>query len=207
MRVTRNRERLVGLLRDRDGDDCAICSDLMDFTLPALHPEGVTIEHLVRVADGGGNDLPNLALAHRWCNSLKGSRDERAALAAAKRPYRPAWPESRSWRHWESWSAARQPPGGRVLENPRAHGPQRLDHPVTLAYTGSMDKGLTGPQTRRAIELSAGRTAGELAGMVADARATGSRDAAPLASAAKIAACWENRDPFANIPAGDDYGF
>lgn len=48
------------LLRERDGDGCFFCLDPMG--------ADCTLEHLHRWADGGGNDLSNLALAHRDCN-------------------------------------------------------------------------------------------------------------------------------------------
>lgn len=47
-------------LRERDGDDCFFCLRRMG--------SDRTLEHIVRWADGGTNDLDNLALAHRDCN-------------------------------------------------------------------------------------------------------------------------------------------
>lgn len=56
----RLRRVVVSQLRERDGDDCFYCLDPL--------AADCTLEHLHRWADGGTNDLSNLALAHRDCN-------------------------------------------------------------------------------------------------------------------------------------------
>lgn len=38
-------------------------------------PTGPTIEHRRPLSKGGTNDLDNLALAHRMCNTSRGNRD------------------------------------------------------------------------------------------------------------------------------------
>lgn len=72
------RYELVGYLRDRDGDDCALCGDRMDFTVTTgargESDEGPTIDHIVPRSLGGSNDLANLQLAHWRCNRAKGNR-------------------------------------------------------------------------------------------------------------------------------------
>ena len=54
------RAAIVSLLLDRDGPRCHWCR----------RPLGsdISIEHLRPLSRGGGNDLDNLALAHRGCN-------------------------------------------------------------------------------------------------------------------------------------------
>ena len=68
-RGSRNRE----LLRARDGDNCQLCHELMDFDLPFTWRLSVTIDHKVPRAVGGTHALANLQLAHRRCNHRKGS--------------------------------------------------------------------------------------------------------------------------------------
>jgi hypothetical protein len=51
----------------RDGYVCGICGDL-------VCPTELSIDHIIPVARGGGDDLDNLQVAHRVCNSRKGAR-------------------------------------------------------------------------------------------------------------------------------------
>ena len=73
----------VAKLRHRDGDDCAICGEPIDFTLPpSPAPQrsmNATIDHRVSRADGGRDSLANLQLAHGRCNQRKGPRSWPAA--------------------------------------------------------------------------------------------------------------------------------
>lgn len=52
--------RLVSVLRERDGDGCYICGHELS--------DDCTIEHKLALANGGTWALENLALAHRECN-------------------------------------------------------------------------------------------------------------------------------------------
>jgi hypothetical protein len=62
------------LLRDRDGDLCSICGELMDFTLPRDDPQAPSLEHERPKAAGGRTVMSNLRLAHASpCNHDKGS--------------------------------------------------------------------------------------------------------------------------------------
>jgi 5-methylcytosine-specific restriction endonuclease McrA len=62
------------LLRDRDGDLCSICGELMDFTLPRGDPQAPSLEHVRPKAAGGRTVMGNLRLAHASpCNHDKGS--------------------------------------------------------------------------------------------------------------------------------------
>lgn len=58
------RERVIA----RDGLTCAYCRSVLD-------PEDVTIDHVVPVVRGGTDELTNLAISCRPCNSKKGTKD------------------------------------------------------------------------------------------------------------------------------------
>jgi 5-methylcytosine-specific restriction endonuclease McrA len=68
-----------GWLRIRDGDNCALCGEPINF---ALKPSGqgrrgangVSIDHIVPLVAGGTNALNNLQLAHGRCNRAKARR-------------------------------------------------------------------------------------------------------------------------------------
>ncbi len=61
----------IDQLRERDGDCCWICGVIIDFRIAFSWkgPEGPTRDHVIRHRDGGSNDLANLKLAHRCCNT------------------------------------------------------------------------------------------------------------------------------------------
>ena len=85
-------------LRERDGDNCWICGEPMDFTAPPHYKLAVTIDHVIPRAAGGRSLLKNLRLAHSKCNNRKGAvhngvdyariRDREAARRIA-RPLEP----------------------------------------------------------------------------------------------------------------------
>jgi 5-methylcytosine-specific restriction endonuclease McrA len=52
----------------RDGWLCCFCGEGIDPTLARPHPMHATLHHVVAVADGGGDELENLALAHERCH-------------------------------------------------------------------------------------------------------------------------------------------
>lgn len=66
MNGTRSKRRAI--IRERDGDLCCYCGWHMDFDDPTAWPQGATLEHVVRQADGGGHSLQNLKLACVECN-------------------------------------------------------------------------------------------------------------------------------------------
>lgn len=68
-------------LRGRDGDNCFLCGELIDFTLPVAgkwpaspRSMGVTIDHRLPRSAGGRDDFANLHLAHGRCNQRKGAK-------------------------------------------------------------------------------------------------------------------------------------
>lgn len=57
------RTMVVGLLRQRDGDVCGICDEIMvdDFSIDHIEPRNM----------GGSNEPENLRLAHYFCNHTR----------------------------------------------------------------------------------------------------------------------------------------
>jgi hypothetical protein len=62
------RQRLQAL-RQRDGDDCRRCRRPLRFDLPDGHDMGPKVEEIVTAANGEPQQLDNLCLTHRRCNS------------------------------------------------------------------------------------------------------------------------------------------
>jgi 5-methylcytosine-specific restriction endonuclease McrA len=67
-RLVRTRIRIV----DRDGAVCRRCGKAIDLRLSGLHPDGLTIGHVIAVDDGGSDADDNLAPEHRRCNGAIG---------------------------------------------------------------------------------------------------------------------------------------
>jgi 5-methylcytosine-specific restriction endonuclease McrA len=67
----------------RDGWSCHLCGDDIEAELPAAHRWGATLDHVVALAAGGLDVASNLRLAHRSCNSARGSRSVQDYLLAA----------------------------------------------------------------------------------------------------------------------------
>lgn len=72
------RYELVGYLRERDGDKCALCSKRMRFDVTTGprgdSDRGATVDHILPRSLDGTNDLANLQLAHWACNRAKNNR-------------------------------------------------------------------------------------------------------------------------------------
>jgi hypothetical protein len=64
----------VRRLADRDGAVCWLCGNDVDVAAPAAAPWAGSVDHVVPRARGGGHEPANLRLAHRTCNSRRGSR-------------------------------------------------------------------------------------------------------------------------------------
>lgn len=61
-------------IAERDGWRCHLCGRRIDPTISRRHPMGATIDHLVPIAAGGGDEPENVALAHRDCNIRRGTK-------------------------------------------------------------------------------------------------------------------------------------
>jgi hypothetical protein len=55
----------------RDEWRCGICRKFVDNTLQYPDPMSPSLDHILQVWQGGGNDLPNLRLAHLICNQRR----------------------------------------------------------------------------------------------------------------------------------------
>lgn len=76
-RMRAARRRVVA----RDGAICRRCGKPIDLTLSGRHPMGLTLGHIVAVADGGSDRDDNLAPEHHTCNLGSGDAAPRARLA------------------------------------------------------------------------------------------------------------------------------
>lgn len=59
---------------DRDGTDCALCSEPVDFSLKWPEPFSQSLDHVLPISRGGTHTLANCQLAHLRCNISKGAR-------------------------------------------------------------------------------------------------------------------------------------
>lgn len=57
---------------ERDDWTCGICREPVDQNAPPNSTWDATLDHVVPRSQGGADDLDNLRLAHRWCNSVRG---------------------------------------------------------------------------------------------------------------------------------------
>lgn len=66
---------------DRDGWICQLCNNPVD---PSVDPRtrwGTTLDHVTPRSLGGSHDALNLRLAHRRCNSVRGTRSDEFSTA------------------------------------------------------------------------------------------------------------------------------
>lgn len=66
----------IPTLIERDGVLCHYCGcQLKHNPKEGYHPQGVSIDHIIPQKRGGSDDLGNLVLCCRRCNSRKHTRD------------------------------------------------------------------------------------------------------------------------------------
>lgn len=70
----------------RDGWDCHICGEPVDRGVHYNDDWSATLDHLIPVALGGMHTMGNVAIAHRWCNSIRGASDIDLARALVGAP-------------------------------------------------------------------------------------------------------------------------
>lgn len=80
------------------GDRCGYCLSRQEFVFAPLE-----IEHIVPTSRGGSDEVENLWLACRLCNSYKGSQIEAIDPATGGR-YRLFNPRTQSWAEHFRWS-------------------------------------------------------------------------------------------------------
>lgn len=52
----------------RDDWECRICGIPIDREAMPFEDRAPAVDHIVRVTDGGSDELDNLRATHRWCN-------------------------------------------------------------------------------------------------------------------------------------------
>jgi hypothetical protein len=60
------------------GDICHLCRTPVDITVSVPDPRAPTIDHVLPLSRGGGDDLTNVDIAHFACNRRKGAKIESA---------------------------------------------------------------------------------------------------------------------------------
>jgi len=60
-----SRKEKVQLIVERDGPDCFLCKQ------PFTKKQGITLDHWIPKSAGGTDEVGNLRLAHKKCNTLK----------------------------------------------------------------------------------------------------------------------------------------
>lgn len=75
---SKEKRRRRASLRKRDGDNCWLCGEPMEFDSPTHRAERgdrfATIDHVVERSKGGANALSNLRLAHQICNKERSEK-------------------------------------------------------------------------------------------------------------------------------------
>lgn len=66
------RQAVRDLIVARDGQNCHVCTGVINLTLSPTHDYGPTIDHVLPIRNGGTSDLWNLKLAHKTCNDQRG---------------------------------------------------------------------------------------------------------------------------------------
>lgn len=68
----------------RDQPPCHICQQPIDYALPYLHPYSFVVDHVISLARGGEDALPNKKAAHRWRLQQSQVRQARARAARGR---------------------------------------------------------------------------------------------------------------------------
>lgn len=64
---------------------CGLCCQEIDLALPGSHNDGLTLEHLHSLGQGGGHVTRNIVPAHRRCNMKKANEKDGPGAAKIKR--------------------------------------------------------------------------------------------------------------------------
>ena len=71
------RSAIRAAIYERDGYRCKLCNELVDMAAdPQRGDWAPTLDHIIPRSQGGTHDADNLRTAHRWCNSIRGDRDD-----------------------------------------------------------------------------------------------------------------------------------
>jgi hypothetical protein len=80
--VSKETQRRVTRVRERDGDDCYFCGRSIDFTIKPPRRWAPTLHHDPPYREVRTNALPNLHLAHARCHRQHHKREAREARDA-----------------------------------------------------------------------------------------------------------------------------
>lgn len=69
---------------ERDRWVCQICLLPIEPAIDAYDDWAMTLDHVVQVVDGGGDEIENLRAAHRWCNDARNFSSDDATWVAAR---------------------------------------------------------------------------------------------------------------------------
>ena len=64
---------------------CCLCQSEIDLILPGSDDDGLTLEHMVSLAQGGSHTARNIGPAHRRCNMHKAAKKDGPGAAKIKR--------------------------------------------------------------------------------------------------------------------------
>src|SRR5688572_27825714 len=85
LRNSHKKRQVTILLLQRDGRNCHWCGQWMTWTMAregyTTPQTDITIDHVLSLNDGGGNDDDNLVLSCRACNEARGLESQRVALS------------------------------------------------------------------------------------------------------------------------------
>lgn len=88
-KVTPEFQKNRPIVLERDGWVCQICDIPIEREALPFEDRAPAVDHLVRVTEGGGDELENLRATHRWCNLRRENffmgEDDLVAAAARER--------------------------------------------------------------------------------------------------------------------------
>lgn len=76
---SRRRGTKIQKLLEKYGNKCWICKGQFGDKSSSNDLFSITIDHVIRLADGGTHDISNLRLAHKMCNEKRGHNMEMKA--------------------------------------------------------------------------------------------------------------------------------
>lgn len=95
-------------LRARDGDNCWLCGERIDFNAIPNSSRACSLEHLIALSRGGTGSIENLVLCHPTCNRRLGDRSLQDKIRMREKQRRKAWKAARDGQ-WLKAIASIQP--------------------------------------------------------------------------------------------------
>lgn len=104
---SKQRRRMVSIIRERDGDNCWVCGKYMRFPeIRKMNPFLATLDHVRPLYDGGADKINNIRLAHLRCNTRRRAMDGHRPDPNGNAVHRFSWggKRHRYTRYWEMFS-------------------------------------------------------------------------------------------------------